>query len=406
MISVEKALQAVLSHSSTTSIVDMPLSASIGHLLAEDVVSTADSPPFDKALLDGYAVLMADLCGGKAELRVQEEVTAGMLPTMGLSSGFTTRVMTGAPLPSGTQAIVMVEESNLLEQDGQQWVRLSDKKIVPGRGVLKTGAAMRTGEVVLSRGVSIHPQQVGLLCELGRQQVRVHASPRVAILSTGNELVPIDQTPGPGQIRNSNGPMLAALVTEQHAIPLEHGVVKDDKKCLHDAIGQALEQADVVILSGGVSAGVLDLVPGVMSELKVKEVFHKVRLKPGKPLWFGTCKRDEKEKLVFGLPGNPVSAFVCYYLFVRPALARMLGHVATETPTIVGKLAIEYAHRGPRPTFFPSLLQDNAGQQLVSPLPWQGSADLRSLAQANSLVHFPPGDYTYPAGKSVKIILV
>jgi molybdopterin molybdotransferase len=258
----------------------------------------------------------------------------------------------------------------------------------------------------------------------------------VAIISTGNELVPAADTPGPGQIRNSNGPMLAALVQAAAAVPRDLGIVRDEPDALRRAIAEGL-RADVLVLSGGVSAGVLDLVPGVLAELGVRQVFHKVNLKPGKPLWFGLCHSERSEEsraetlrsaqgdrrvqgdsatphsarrtphsptLVFGLPGNPVSTLVCFELFVLPALRRLAGHSQATRAPILARLTEDFTHKGNRPTYHPADVVARDGQATVTPVRWQGSADLRAFTAANALVHFPEGDRRFSAGQEVEVI--
>jgi molybdopterin molybdotransferase len=227
------------------------------------------------------------------------------------------------------------------------------------------------------------------------------------VLSTGNELVPADQTPAAGQIRNSNSPMLAACVRKACAVPLELGIARDERDELRRLIERGLA-ADVLVLSGGVSAGVLDLVPGVLAELGVEQVFHKVRLKPGKPLWFGVlacAPPRQRATLVFGLPGNPVSSLVCFELFVRPAIQQLSGRTAA-TPIKTARLAAEFQHRGERPTYQPAQFCEHAQGAIAKPLFWQGSADLRTLAAANCLIRFPAGDRHYPAGEAVEVMLI
>jgi molybdopterin molybdotransferase len=205
--------------------------------------------------------------------------------------------------------------------------------------------------------------------------------------------------PEAGKIRNSNGPMLAAAVAACGATPLPLGIAPDEPQQLRAKISQGLE-ADVLLLSGGVSAGKLDLVPETLTGLAVSQVFHKINLKPGKPLWFGVKDDDRGPRLVFGLPGNPVSAFVCFHLFVRLALSRLAGGDETSIPHVAATLAAEYDQRGDRATYYPAQLDGSA----VAPIPWRGSADLRGFAAANALIHFPPGARRHQAGEQVEVL--
>jgi molybdopterin molybdotransferase len=222
--------------------------------------------------------------------------------------------------------------------------------------------------------------------------------PRVAVLATGSELVEADATPGPGQIRNSNGPMLVAQTARSGAVPRYLGIGRDDANLLAAMVRDGLETADVLILAGGVSVGAFDLVPGVLRDLGVEAHFHKVRMKPGKPLLFGT----RGGKLVFGLPGNPVSSFVCFELFVRPALRALAGHRDPGPTSATLPLCEPLSAKNDRPTFHPAKLEGTA----VRPLPWFGSADLRALLTADSLLVLPPGEVQSGAGQPVSVVLV
>ena len=423
MISVEQALSLVLARVPRRAPTSVPLGEALGHTLAEDIVSDVDSPPHDKALVDGYAVRASDFSQPLVELRILEQVVAGECPTQAVTPGTATRIMTGAPLPLGADAVVMVEHTEDVPSDNRDSaarVRIREARATIGQNILRRAAALRCGETVLAVGHQIRPIEIGVLAEVGRSRVAVIPPPQVAVLATGNELVPVDRVPAAGQIRNSNGPMLAALVTRASGRAIELGIARDDEADLRRLIQRGLE-ADVLILSGGVSAGVLDLVPLVLQQFGVQQVFHKVDLKPGKPIWFGALPATAAamtsvgEKLVFGLPGNPVSSLVCFELFVRPALAKLAGREADRPPR-VATLAHAFRHRGDRPTYLPAAVVGNGtdgshatdGKNVaevlqVRLLDWKGSADLRTLADANCLAYFSPGEREYAAGASITI---
>lgn len=396
MISVAQALELVLSHANPLPSESVPVTAALGRTLAQDVASDIDSPPWDKSLVDGYAVCAADVATANAELTLLEEVTAGRTPTKTVAPGYATRIMTGAPLPQGADAVVMIERT---ESVGDTHVRIQTTA-TPGQNILRRAASMQCGQVVLHAGQRIRPIEVGVLAEVGRSTVEVIRAPRVAIVSTGDELVDAAQQPTGGQIRNSNGPMLAALVAAAGAQPIALGIARDRADELRAVMARGLAEADVLILSGGVSAGVLDLVPGTLASLGVREVFHKVNLKPGKPIWFGV--HASSQRLVFGLPGNPVSTLVCFGLFVKPALAKLAG----RTDTVIARraaLAQDFQQRDSRPTYFPAVRSPQASGEVVTPLAWRGSADLRTLADANCLAYFPGGERTFAAGEAVEV---
>ncbi|MEX0936582.1 MAG: gephyrin-like molybdotransferase Glp [Pirellulales bacterium] len=410
MITLDEALARVIAHAQLLRSSTVPLPEALDRVLAEYVVSDVDSPPHDKAMVDGFAVIAADLAGGEATLRIVDEVTAGSLPRCAVERGTTSRIMTGAPLPEGADAVVMVEYSNSASEGA---VTLVDADVAPGRHITRRGAVMQRGAVVLSPGTQLRHAQIGLLAEVGKCDVAVIPPPRVAVLATGNELVPYDQFPGAGKLRNSNGPMLCSAVRRAGGVPLDLGIAADDRAVLVGRVREGLE-TDVLLLSGGVSAGVLDLVPGVLQEMGVREIFHKVALKPGKPLWFGVHEgavdtgADSSGKpptLVFGLPGNPVSSLVTFELIVRPAMSVLTGHGPQGLARVTAVLASDFAQRGERDAFYPAKVIENDGERLAEPIAWQGSADLRNLAGADGLIFFPAGDRTHAAGSEVTVLL-
>jgi molybdopterin molybdotransferase len=393
MLEVADARAVVLRACKPLAAAPTPLADALGRVLAEDVRADLDSPPFTKSLMDGYAVRAAD----GSSLRLAAVVAAGDPPGATVGPGEAVRIFTGAPLPDGADAVVMVEKTEPAEPRIGEPVRLTEP-VKPGQNVLPRGREMRAGDVVLPAGTAITPAAVGLLAGVGRATVSTVRPPRVAVLATGSELVEADARPGPGQIRNSNGPMLAAQAARAGAVPRYLGIGRDDANILAAMIRDGLENADVLILAGGVSVGAFDLVPGVLRDLGVEAHFHKVRMKPGKPLLFGTTG----DKLVFGLPGNPVSSFVCFELFVRPALRAVAGHRDPGPMTTTLPLGEPLSAKNDRPTFHPAKLEGTA----VRPLPWFGSADLRALLTADALLALPPGEVRYEAGQPTSVVLL
>jgi molybdopterin molybdotransferase len=398
MLTVAEAQAIVVQHSRPLPPAPAALThAVLGAVLAEDVASDLDMPPYDKALMDGYAVRSADLPDGRGALTIVEEIIAGRTPQHALGPGQAARIMTGAPIPTGADAVVMVERTTAQDQR----VIIEDRPPRPGQNVMPRAREMRRGETVVAAGSVLRPQELGVLATVGRTSARMYPAPRVAVLSTGDEVVEAGQNPGPGQIRNGNGPTLCAQVARAGGLPQYLGVARDRPDSLAPAIAEGL-RADVLVLSGGVSAGKLDLVPGVLQEAGVQPHFHKVELKPGKPVFFGT----RGDTLVFGLPGNPVSALVCFELFVRPALRRLAGHADPGPFLARAVLAEDFAYRTDRPTYHPAALDTDGPTWRVCPVPWLGSPDLRGLTKANAFILFAPGDHRYQTGQVFDVLRV
>lgn len=413
MLSIDEALRAVLEAARPLVPRSVPLDSATGCVLGENVFADIDLPPFDKALVDGYAVRSDDLRAPGADrwLRVGETILAGQTPGRPLGPRETATIMTGAPLPAGADAVVMHERTTI-ERDR---VRVDEPEVRPGQNTLHRGREMRAGQPILAAGTILGPAHLGVLASVGRPRPLV-VRPRVCVVSTGDELVEADQVPGPGQIRNSNAVMLRSLALEDRAEVIGSPTAPDRADALEAILGRGLEESDVLLITGGVSAGQRDLVPEVLASLGVRRIFHKVRLKPGKPLWFGVAgpdeggERDELERrrtLVFGLPGNPVSGLVGYLLFARPALMN-LGHrpMPADDPTSRGRLTHPFRHRGERPTYHPARLGIVPGEDLprVETLDWAGSADLLTVASADGFAAFPAGDRDYLPGDVVRFV--
>ncbi len=395
MISVEEAFGLVGESVRPLPATRVALGESLGLRLAEPIVSDRDSPPFDKSMLDGYAIAVDDPTPTR---RIIEQVIAGGVPHHAIQPGVTIQVMTGAPLPEGADAVVKHEDTQRLDETT---VRLPAGKITAESGIFRRGSSFRQGQEVIPAGKQLKAVDLALLAEVGKALVCVIPQPRVAVLSTGNELVECGQQLAEGQIRNSNGPMLIAAIQEVGASPLDLGIARDDIEELRTAIARGLE-ADILLITGGVSAGVMDLVPAVLAELGARQVFHKVRMKPGKPLWFGSREAKGRRTLVFGLPGNPVSTLVSFQLFVKPAIAALAGSEFAAAKTLRGQLAAVAKHHGDRPTYHPCRLDRSLqGQDTVEPLVWRGSADLAALTDANGLMLLPAGDYELSVGTPV-----
>ena len=383
-----------------------------GRALAAPVVSDVDSPPWNRAMMDGFAVRGADFSPDTSEvveLEVVVDCAAGDVTSLTIAPGACARIMTGAPIPSGADAVVPVERAI----DGTAGVhaggrvRLAEESFRPGQHVALRGAAFRCGQEVLSAGMTLGAAEIGLAAEAGATHVVAAPRVRVAILSTGSELVPPEAVPAFGQTRNSNGPMIAAAVALLGAEPVPLGIAADRPEAIRSLVAQGLG-ADVLVLSGGVSAGDLDLVPGIFARCGVEKIFHKVRLKPGKPVWFGVFHRTAASPtLVFGLPGNPASSLVCFELFVRPAIAMLAGSPPDRWHLPRGRARLTAAAKAAadRPVFLPCRLARSVGGLDATPLPWSGSSDLLGLAGAGGLIALPAGSRRHEAGDEVEVVL-
>lgn len=402
MLTVDAALDLILEHIAPFEPQPIPLTDALGLVLAEDVIADSDSPPFDKALMDGYAVRSADVAAPGATLQVVAEITAGNVSTKTIGPGEAARIMTGAPIPEGADAVVRFEETQFEESSATVTIQIGD--IAAGNDMMQRGTVMRTGDTVMNAGRELRPQELGALAEMGRAKISVRRRPNVAILATGDELVPVDQAPGPGQIRNSNETMLAAQVLRAGGRPVPLGIARDNRDDLGAKIRSGLE-SDVLLLSGGVSAGKLDLVPSELAAAGVKEVFHKVNVKPGKPIWFGVLEAGNKSCLVFGLPGNPVSSMVCFELFARTALRRLMGMPNPRPQLESARLKHSHTFRGDRKTYHPCRVENKAGEFVVTIPKWQGSADLQSTIECNGTAVFEPGERDFKSGDVVEVLV-
>ena len=394
---VEEALGIVLEQASPLSLETIPLGSAAGRVLAEEVLSDADQPPFPKAMMDGYARRSRDLDRLPVVLSVVEEIAAGQVPERTLAAGEAALIMTGAPVPEGADAVQMVEKT---EPAGEGSVRILEA-VGPGANIAPRGRDLKAGSLVLSPGHRLSPAGIGLLASAGRHEVGVRRAPRIAIAATGDELVEVHRAPGPGQIRNSNGPALAACARLQGSAPDEIGIVPDDRRALSAAIARGLS-GDLLLLSGGVSMGVHDLVEDALEEQEVEIFFRKVSIRPGKPAVFGR----KGACLVFGLPGNPVSSLVVFQVLAAPAIRKMLGLLHPEGKHLEAVVEEPIAQRPGRTAYLPGSLSFAGGLAHVRPLPTSGSADLLAHSRADVLLIVPSDRDHVAAGERVRVLLL
>ena len=403
MLTVDQALTAILETSTAAEAESVRLADSLNRVLASDLTTPHDSPPFDKSMMDGFVVQSSSFPeGDNVTVQVLETITAGTVPTRSLNQGTATRIMTGALLPSEGDCVIPIERVEF-DEDQPNKVTIPRDVVSSERHVLRRGCLAKTGEPLLPAGTVIEPQHIAVLAEFGVAEVSVYQKPTVAVLATGDELLPIEQPLVPGKIRNSNEPMLVSQIRRAGATPVPLGVAKDNREELKEKITRGLE-CDFLLLSGGVSAGTLDLVPSELAAAGVAQVFHKIQMKPGKPLWFGQRTNSDKRCCVFGLPGNPVSSMICFELFVRSALRAFSGIPNALPDTTDAVLADSVAVRGDRITYFPARLGLVDGKLTATTVRWGGSADLRSTAEATGMVVLPPKEEAYEAGEVVEAV--
>jgi molybdopterin molybdotransferase len=358
------------------------------------VLADRDYPPFHRSARDGFAVRAADVAKTPARLRVLGETRAGEPSRFKIGPGETVEIMTGAPGPEDADAVVMVEYSS---RDGE-FVRL-DEGVPPGRNLILKGSEGRAGSVVLAPGTVLDYNQIALLASTGAGRVSVYRQPRVAILSTGDEVVEIEQQPEPFQIRNSNAHSLAAQVARQGGVPVVLPVAPDKLDRTRELIRRGLE-ADMLLLSGGVSAGKYDLVEQVLAELGAELHITQVAIQPGKPLVFATVGA----KPVFGLPGNPISTMVTFEVFARLALHRLAGRARSPLPFLHARLASDFHHKPVLTRFLPAVLEGSYGEVRVNPLKWQGSGDLIAVARADCYLVATAGRESWKAGEWIAVL--
>jgi molybdopterin molybdotransferase len=395
LLSVDEALAAVLAAVPAPQRERVELATALGAVLAEEVLADHDHPPFPRSKVDGWALRRADVAGGAASLRVVATVRAGTAPGLRLAPGEAARIFTGAPVPDGADAVAMQERC---EADaGASTVRVPPEAASAGH-VVPQGVECRAGAVAGRVGDVITPGLVGALASAGAARADVFRAPHVRIVATGDELVPCEEQPGPGRIRNSNAPALVAAAAACGAVVDGARRAADDRFALADAVTWALG-ADVVLVTGGVSVGDFDLVPEVLASLDVTQVLHGVRLQPGKPFWFGTRGRT----LVFGLPGNPVSALVNAALFVRPALARLRGG-AREPSSFPAVLGGPVGAGTWRRKYVPATVRRDGAAWTATPVPFQGSGDVFGFARAQALVVVPEECAARAAGDAAECV--
>lgn len=403
---VEEAQQELLRHFSTLSGEPIALEAALGRTLAEDIRADMDVPPFANSAMDGYAVRAGDLLGGddRRVLTIAGEVPAGGVADRAVEPGTAMRIMTGAPLPAGADTVVPFEETDegtpgTLRPLGKVRIQRAPNH---GANVRAAGEDLRRGEIVVSTGTPITPAVVGILASVGAASVRLYRRPRVAILATGDELVDVGETPGPGQIRNANGYANAAQVLAAGGEPLRLPIARDTEAQLRARLREGLDwQADLFLTSGGVSVGDYDVVKKVLQAMGEMQ-FWRVKMKPGKPIAFGHIEGVP----LLGLPGNPVSAMVGFELFGRPALLKMQGRTALFKPVVPATFEGRLRDRADRRQYVRVRVEQRGSEFVARLTGEQGSGVLSSMLQADGLLIVPEGMTEVEPGARLDVMML
>lgn len=398
MISVEEALEILLSNLPERKVEQVTFEEALESVLAEDLVATCDIPPFDRSSMDGYAIRAADAENAPVTLAVAGESRAGYGMSRSLEPGEAIAIMTGAPVPEGADAVEAIEQCESIE--GGTTVRIL-RPVRVRENIAPRASESKSGNVVLAAGHRVGPAEIAVMATFGYSKVKVYGKPRVAIFATGDELVEIDETPQPDQIRNSNAYCLNSQLRLMGIDADYLGIVRDDREELRRKMLSGLER-DVLIITGGVSMGEYDFVRDVFQDLELEILFSKVAIKPGKPTVFAR----KGDKLIFGLPGNPISALITFECFVRPVLGRLCGMTAPELPRMKGELLADMRQSPGRTAFMPAWVAWQDDGWKVEPLKWKSSADIVGFTGANATFIFPKNRDLLRRGETVEIMLL
>jgi len=408
MISVQEAQKRILSFFSPTELTNIPLIQAEGRTLAQDCISSIDLPPFDNSAMDGFAIIAQDTLNATLEspvyLKVVADIPAGSSSDVVISSGMAARIMTGASIPSGADTVVMVEDTDCDYRtpgiSPPEKVALYQPTVY-GRNIRYKGEDIRSGEKIINNGSNLRPQDIGILAMVGMAQVPVHRAPVMALLSSGDELIAVDEPLTDGKIRDANTYTLTASAQKTGTKVFQLGVIPDNRVAIKTALDRAVEEnVDMIVSSAGVSVGAFDFVKEVVEEQGQLE-FWKVNVRPGKPVAFG----NYRDIPFFGLPGNPVSAFIGFELFVRPVLQKMNGYASQHRPRLMARLEEGITSDG-RESYLRASLTNQDGLWIAKLTEHQGSGNLLSLVRANALLIVPSGVKSLPAGTNVEAWLI
>lgn len=394
-ISVSEAIERVMEKAVVGAVEVVPIRESYGRYLGEDLIADHDVPLFDRSIVDGYALRSVDTGDGAVMLNVIEAIGAGTVASHRVGEKEAVRIMTGAPLPEGSDAVVMLEDVSY--QNGRIVVT---RPLHRDENVAKCGEDIKKGTVLLKAGRKIGAGEIALLATFGYSDVRVYKRPLVALIATGSELVDVDEPIAPGKIRNSNSYMLEAQIKQIGAIPTYEGILRDDFDESYRAVASALERVDYVITTGGVSVGDFDYIPAILKKLGAEVLFNKVEMRPGSVTTVGY----KDGKWIFGLSGNPAACFVGFELFVRPLLKTYMGAVVPHLPMIEATLTEDVGRKNEYARFIRARITTENGNVYVTPVGLEKSGIVSSLAEANGLLYVPPQTEKLKKGERVTVI--
>jgi molybdopterin molybdotransferase len=400
-IPVAKAIELVMEHAQPIGVEKIALEHTYGRILAEPIIAKHDVPPFDRSPYDGFAVRAADTNGASGDNRIAfnviGEIGAGHVATQGIGEGEAYRIMTGAPIPQNADAVVMLEQT--VERADSFTLR---KSFTPGENISFQGEDAKDGEMLIEKGAFIHPGTTALLATFGYAEVQVAKRPVASILSTGTELLRVDEELSPGKIRNSNGPMIAAQLTRMGIDYKSYGMLEDNLDACTDMVEKALAQTDILITTGGVSVGDYDYLPAIYERLGAKVLFNKVAMRPGSV----TTVAVLEGKLLFGLSGNPSACFTGFELFTRPAILRMMGAEKPYMPRMKAVLGEDFTKPNPFTRVVRAVWEMNEEGPVAVPAGFNKSSAVSSIARGNCIIVLPSGTRGFRVGMEVDVLLL
>ncbi|MCG9479215.1 MAG: molybdopterin molybdotransferase MoeA [Actinomycetia bacterium] len=385
MISVEEAKRLVLDSRFECKIIKTPILDSLGKVLAEDIAASEDIPIYDNSAMDGYAVIANDVKGADKSYPITlmiagGSIPAGKVPNTEIEPGSCIPIMTGAVMPKGSDSVVMKED---VQRDGKSI--LVFREVKPGDNVRYRGEDIKKSDIVLKNSEVISPAVIGVLASLGIRTVKTFQPPRIGVIATGDELLEIDKKLKKGMVRDSNSYSLSAQIMETGAEYNRYGIIRDDEEVLKKSIKKALKENDILLLSGGISVGDYDFVKDTLEDIGADLIFWRVNQKPGKPLAFFKYK----DRFIFGLPGNPVSVMVCFEIYVRPLIRKMMGFEKLFRAKVIAEALHEFRNKKGRANFARVILEKKDGKYFFSSTGMQGSGILTSMVKANGIAFFP-----------------